>query len=287
LEHEFGHMLASLWDEFGLPSSGSTPFPHVIPSGDRRNCARRPPNPHWGAAAVDGCALYNAGVARPSDKCRMAAGHYPDFCDVCSRYLNSWFNALPGGPGAIASHEPTPQMGFVRAAFQPSPGQTPGQKPPATQPILRLLLRFNHEKGTAELRRGFNSTGVYVPSHQRVGKYAYEILDGKELIDFGVLSDQLFQARSYAGGVGPHGAAPAASVEVIVQIPGQTIERLRASTSNVSMVIWELLPDFPGGDINRGTFMKFRSEKFMKQTQVISAAEIRKVLAEPPPPPKQ
>jgi hypothetical protein len=282
LEHEFGHMLASLWDEFGLPSSGSTPFPHLIPAGDKRNCARRPPNPHWGTAGLDGCGLYNAAIVRPTNMCRMGASHHPDFCDVCSRYLNSWFNALPGGAGAIASHERTPQVGFVRAAFPLSPGQTPGQKPPATQPILRLLLRFNPERGTAELRRGFNSTGVYVPSHQRVGKYAYEILDDKNLVDFGILSDQLFQTRGHAGGVGLHGAAPAASTEVIVQIPGETIERLRQPTTNVSMVIWELLPDFPGGDINRGTFMKFRSDRFMKQTQVISAAEIRRVLVEPP-----
>lgn len=284
LEHEFGHMLASLWDEFGLPSSGSTPFPYVIPPGDRRNCARRPPNPHWGAAAIDGCGLYNAGIARPSDMCRMGANHHPHFCMVCSAYLDDWFRDLQRlagvnvGVGMVASHERTPQMGFVRAAFQP----TPQPKPPATQPILRLLLRFNPEKGMAEPRRGFNSTGVYVPSHRRVGKYAYEIVDdNKEMIDFGVLSDQLFQARGYAGGVGPHGAAPAATTEVIVQIPGETIERLRATNRNVSMVIWELLPDFPGSDVTRGQFLKLRSEaKFMRQTQVITAAEIKKVLPE-------
>ena len=288
LEHEFAHMLASLWDEFGLPSSGSTSFPYPIPAGDKRNCARRPS--HWGTPGIFGCGLYNAAIVRPTNMCRMGASHHPHFCKVCSDYFDDWFKDLQrlsgvGVPvGMLASQERTPQMGFVRAAFQPAPAPA---KPPATQPILRLLLRFNHEKGTAELRRGFNSTGIYVPNHRRVGKYAYEILNDKGLVDFGVLSDQLFQARGYAGGVGPHGAAPTASTEVIVQIPGETIERLRQPTSNVSMMVWELLPDFPGGDINRGTFVKFRTDKFMRLTQVISAAEIRKVLTEPPPPPKQ
>jgi hypothetical protein len=280
LEHEFGHMLASLWDEFGVPGNGTNPFPHVIDPGDKRNCSRRPPNPHWGAAAIDGCGLYNVGIVRPSNMCRMGAGHHPDFCMVCRNYLNGWFNALPGpgSVGAIASHERTPQMGIVRASFQP----TPGQKPPATQPIVRLMLRVDFDKGTAVPRRGFNSTGVYVPSHRRVGKLVYEILDNNKIVDFGVLSDQLFQARGYAGGVGEHGSERVNSAEVIVQIPGETVEGLRGATRNVSMVMWELLPGFPGFEINQGMFMKFQGNKeFMRQTQVISAADLKKVLGEP------
>jgi len=279
LEHEFGHMLASLWDEFGIPANGTTPFPFVIDPGDRRNCARRPPPPpHFGGPGIDGCGLYNAGVVRFSNMCRMGAGHHPGFCKVCSAYLNGWFNDLPRPAGMVASHERTPQMGIVRASFQ----QTPGQKPSATQPIVRLLLRVDFDKGTAEPRRGFNSTGVYVPSHRRVGKLVYEILDNDKIVDFGVLSDQLFQARGYAGGVGEHGSAKANSAEVIVQIPGETVAGLRGTTRNVSMVMWELLPDFPGFEINQGTFMKVRgNQKFMRQTQVISAADIKKVLGEP------
>jgi hypothetical protein len=277
LEHEFGHMLASLWDEFGVPANGTTPFPHVIAAGDKRNCARRPP--HWGGSGIDGCGLFNAGIVRPSDMCRMGPGHHPGFCWVCENYFNDWFKGQtrPGGANLFVSHERAPQMGIVRAAFQP----TPGEKPPATQPIVRLLLRVDFDKGTAEPRRGFNSTGVYVPSHRRVGKLVYEILDNNKIVDFGVVSDQLFQARGYAGGVGEHGSAKANSAEVIVQIPGETVEGLRGTTRNLSMVMWELLPGFPGFEINQGTFMKLRgNQAFMRQTQVISAAEIKKVLPE-------
>jgi hypothetical protein len=277
LEHEFGHMLASLWDEFGVPANGTNAFPLVIEPGDRRNCARRPP--HWGSPGIEGCALYNRGVVRPSNMCRMGPGHHPGFCKVCRDYFSDWFDdhlRPPDRGDLFASHERAPQMGIVRASFQPTPG-----KPPATQPILRLLLRVNPDKGTAEPRRGFNSTGVYVPSHRRVGRFVYEIVEDNNMIDFGVLSDQLFQARGYAGGVGPHGSASTTSTEVIVQIPGETVEGLRAITRNVSIVMWELLPDFPGFDINRATFTKLRSNgKFMRLTQRITADEIKNVLPE-------
>jgi hypothetical protein len=278
LEHEFGHMLASLWDEFGVPGNGTAPFPHVIDPSDRRNCARRPP--HWGDPGIVGCGLFNTGIVRPSNMCRMGAGHHPGFCKVCLNYFNGWF-ADQLGPASrgnlFASHERAPQMGIVRASFQPAPGQ----KPPVTQRIVRLLLRVDFDKGTAVPRRGFNSTGVYVPSHRRVGKLVYEILDDKKMVDYGVLSDQLFQTRGYAGGVGAHGAEEANVAEVIVQIPGETVEGLRATNRNVSMVMWELLPDFPGFDVDQATFAKLRgNQKFMRQTQVITADDIKKVLPE-------
>ena len=51
LQHEFGHLLARLFDEYVLSANTSVPHPTMIPAADRRNCSTQVP-PHWGTAVA-------------------------------------------------------------------------------------------------------------------------------------------------------------------------------------------------------------------------------------------
>jgi hypothetical protein len=119
-----------------------------------------------------------------------------------------------------------------------------------------------------------------------VGKYVYEIVDGGKFVEFGVLSDHLFKARGYTGSGVQHAMADPAPTDVVVQIPGETIERVRAASRNLSLVMWEILPGFEDkdGTISRDEFLNGRSnDKMMRRTGEVTADVIKKILMTPSP----
>lgn len=243
LQHEFGHQLGGLFDEWALASNHGTPYPHFIPPGDIRNCAPAGPAPHWMSHYpappqptydnVPGCDLYEAGVQHPRQMCRMGATHHREFCNVCWEAMNSAFLDLsdPGRlerPSLQVSHEPAPRAGFgiVNAAFatasltfQPTPSTAP-----APRRMARVVIAFNPsiEKPAGSYRSSSFVTGIYVPSYRRLGDYLYEIVVNKETKDIGILNDQSLRARGYRGAGGHHATgAPTGQMEIVISVPVQ------------------------------------------------------------------
>jgi hypothetical protein len=120
LQHEFGHRIGSLWDEWVAPSDAhgeahvaTNAAPYFPPSwrpGDTRNCwpvgSGAPTPPHWhnnphappppfsGFTDPTGCNQVAAGVVHPYAQCRMGASHIRRFCDVCKEEMTNSFKEL-------------------------------------------------------------------------------------------------------------------------------------------------------------------------------------------------
>ncbi len=242
LQHEFGHQLGALFDEWALASNGNTPYPFFIPPGDIRNCAPAgvtppwvtndpaPPQPPYDNAPE--CDLYKVGVQHPRHMCRMGAMHHREFCNVCAKAMDSVFLDLndPGRmdrPGLIVSHEPTSRsgVGVVNASFAIAPSllqPTPGA--PAARRMARVVIAFNPglDKPAGSLRSSAFITGTYVPNYRRYGNYLYEIIENNETKDIGILNDQLLRVRGYRGAGGLHATgAPSGPIEVVISVPVQ------------------------------------------------------------------
>ena len=98
LQHEMGHVIAELFDEWVMPANQTVAYPGVIQTTDTRNCWPSATTPHWmtpkfpGAQAKPGCALFGQGVVHPYDFCRMGtATHHPQFCEVCKAEMDANF----------------------------------------------------------------------------------------------------------------------------------------------------------------------------------------------------
>jgi hypothetical protein len=121
LAHEFGHRIASLWDEWAAPDAptastngGAAAPPHFPPSwrpNDTRNCwpvgTGAPTPPSWHSpphvappvfatpfADALGCDQKAVGVIHPYHHCRMGAAHVRAFCDVCKAEMDLSFKEL-------------------------------------------------------------------------------------------------------------------------------------------------------------------------------------------------
>ena len=287
LQHEFGHRLGALFDEWPLATNGGTSYPGFIPPGDIRNCWPKPAppattTPHWVANYpvppappfdnVEGCDLYKVGVQHPYHMCRMGATHHKEFCYVCAKAMDSALLDLVNperqnggrgpGPGAmnlLASHERTAPMrfGFVNASFgaQPVPA-----KPPEPQPIARLVVEFNAstEKLTMNVRRPSFVNGIYAPSYRRLSNYLYEIVDNSGTKEIGILNGQLLRPRGYRGGGGQHGTGSPGGVEIVISIPDEDQKRFEDKTRGLQLVMYRIPTAITDATINKDRFAQVK-----------------------------
>jgi hypothetical protein len=289
MQHEFGHRLAGLFDEWAMKSNGATPYPKNIPPNDIRNCstAVAPTMPAWvtnfptPSDAFDnapGCDLYSVGVVRPyKNMCRMGATHHRQFCIVCAKAMNEAFldmkdperlNRLASGqPGPLnlwASHDstPPPHFGFVNAAFvvQPVPPPVPAPAPELRR-MARLVVEFDPGGGkpTLTIRRRTFVTGVYVPSYRRLGEYLYEIVDTKGTREIGILNDQLLRPRGYRGSGGHHETGAPGPVDIIIAVPDEDEKTFADGTRGLQLVIYKIPPTITNTIINRNVFREVRA----------------------------
>ena len=276
LQHEFGHRIAYLWDEWVPPAAttnagtAATTTPYYPPSWspqDTRNCwpvgTGAPTPPHWHSPPhvpppvfytpfddKPGCNQVAAGVIHPYDHCRMGASHMRKFCDVCKAEMDRSFAELVaeaiayggggGGGGSAdaarpdtlnlrASHEPAAgRFRIVNAAFaleqQPTPQPRAVAEP---RPVLKVVMRYNPGTKAVTIRQMTDGNAQYVPNYRRVGQYMYEVRDGSTLVDVGVIPDQLFEVHGSRGGA-PHATGTVDTVDLVVMIPGKTVESLNA-----------------------------------------------------------
>jgi hypothetical protein len=288
-EHELGHLIGLLKDEWALPANaGQTPPPIY----GQTNCAPPSPDPYWmsdprfyGAQKLPECNLYPAGLVHAFDHCRMGRMNHRNFCLVCLEAMKAGFTYVesdpPSPPTPFASHAPTAPSGFhlMNAAFMANTIrnatatttvlQDKGNPP---RPVMRLIVEFDPGKGEANTGRLFEkqrifSTGVFVPNHRRAGEYLYEISDGKGVREVGVIPDHMLRSRSFQGG--PHNTSAPRPVQMFIDVPN-------AEASNVGpdlkVIIYRIPNSVKESVITRATWTTLRTSKDHTFVQV---AEMR------------
>ncbi len=290
LQHELGHALGELFDEWAMGIYGSVTHPPFPPGKDQLNCAVTPTPPYWMPKFPDAtneaeCDLHAKGVVHPYHNCRMGKTHHTAFCKLCAKLMDDSFDYFrnPDGGGGLNSQitnpspsnpslhshvtTPRPQFGFVNATFAAQQARVP---PPAPQPrpIVRLLAEFNPVARTITAKSQTFATAVYVPSYRRLGQYAYEILDGNNTLEVGVLPDHLFDSRAYGGGT-QHGTAAQQTVEVVISVPDEDVKTLAAPNRRLRVVMYRISPASPVRFINRQAFAAMK-----KSNEVATLAEM-------------
>jgi hypothetical protein len=157
LEHEFGHLIGGLLDEYSLPpdkpyrgedidelNCSNAPF-KPPPVGGRGGPPPPPPEPWWKKLSLpstptepQGCNYAATRIVRPYEHCRMHAAH-ADFCPVCVHELTGALEAFKAKrlsradaprpmPILLAGFAPVQSAKAVQPAAQP-PAQP--ERPPA------------------------------------------------------------------------------------------------------------------------------------------------------------
>ncbi len=268
LQHEFGHVLAELFDEWSTAGNKNVNYTGVIQMDDARNCwPTRPPatkTPHWrrnpkfsDAKEYPECDLFGRQVVHPYQFCRMGTAHMhpPAFCKVCTSemdfafdYYRDWKKIMaaiqkdPNSPiSPQASHAPTtPRFRIMNAAFVERE-----QDPTAPISILRFVVEIDPESGNVTAKSRTSGTGVYVPSYRRLGSLAFEYLENDKTVEVGVIPDHLFTARGYRG-AGVHESSARKPAEVVIAIPNEDVKTIAAPGRRLQLVIYRIPDNLPG-----------------------------------------
>lgn len=266
LQHEMGHVLAELFDEWSLPANLNTNYTGVIQMNDTRNCwPTKPPatlSPHWKrnpkfltSKTIPNCDLFGKQIWHPYDMCRMgiSAHHNPTFCKVCASemdstfdYYRTWARLLkprtdrPTNPTPFASHGQTrgPQFRIMNAAFVTV--EQPVVTPDVPVSLVRVVLEINPASGTFTRKSQTFGNGLYVPSYRRNGRFLYEYLIDDVTKEVGVIPDHIFTARGYRGGAS-HVTSEPQPGEVVIAIPNEDAKTI-TDTRKLQLVIYRI-PD--------------------------------------------
>ena len=299
LQHEFGHLLARLFDEYVLSANLTAAHPTPIPASDLRNCSTQP-TPHWIASSTagtftndPGCDYFGLGIVRPTSSCRMGKIG-SSFCKVCRDRMDEAVAFMANPPAPPPSPPPTnlPISGagfFVQtpAAPQPAPVQPPAPPttvqpptpPAATQPILRVMIALNRTTNAATVQRISNATGRYVPNYRRLGgSMVYEISEAGRIIDVGVIPADTFQSRTYRGSTQKHDVDEAATATIVIRVPNETVQRMAAPNRAVQIAFYRLDPAVTDPLITPETFTRLRNAKQAVQVSTVPVAELRRRL---------
>jgi hypothetical protein len=255
LQHELGHLVGLLFDEWALPSNGTTPHPGLI--NETLNCASG--TPYWvnntnypGAKALPACDLYENGVFHADEHCRMGAMNHRKFCDVCNAAMEKAFafvNSVPPPietPQPQASHAPAAAAGFriMNASFATTAVMQDPSNPP--RPIMRMVVDFDPGSPAPDVRavqmavrQRIFAVGVYVPNHRRVGEFLYEVSDRNGVREVGIIPASYFKSRALTGG-GAHGTGPARPVRMFLDIPNEDVKSASDKTRNLKVVVYRI-----------------------------------------------
>ena len=241
LEHELGHLIAGLFDEFSLVAA---PFPvggingQGEPNGP--NCSTFDP-PSWSTLSVptgtpkpgrvEGCDYYSSRIWRPYSSCRM--NRLGDkFCFVCDYETSQALLELP----TTAPAAPT-NLRVKLAAFVPQP-----QPPPPPERAVRLLVEIHSQSPNVKVLKATEVPGPAVVRQRLIGTHAYEIRDGSN-VTTGVLAGNPFESRAFDGrGAGHPAPSVSESATVVIDVPHTTIQNLLARGVEVTFYKLDATP---------------------------------------------
>jgi len=232
MEHEFGHLVAGLWDEYALPNNGA----YTMPPVDGPNCSNQSTAPIWNNGMyqnlknLPGCKLFATNIIRPYERCRMRS-HHTAFCDVCAHNMKAALTAFLNTSQAQLTTVP---LLFAGLALRPAAiEQTP-------TPSVRVLVRIDRTDANNDIGGSASVVKLtpvddapIVHRYRRTGDYVYAIVETKSgvetVLESGVLAGDPFQPRSYAGASAPHGVQPRmASASIVVMMPNLSRAELKS-----------------------------------------------------------
>jgi hypothetical protein len=298
-QHELGHLVGKLFDEWAMPSNGAASHPGLI--SDQFNCAPATgTEPYWmnnpkvpGAQKLPECDLFKNGVVHSNAMCRMGAMNHRKFCDVCKEAMKNGFayeNTLPPTyeqPPNQASNTPTALSGFriMNAAFQTAAGaQTANraQQSNSPRPVMRLLVEFDPGSTVAptravklEVKQRIFANSVYVPNHRRIGEFLYEISDNVSVREVGVIPDSMFRSRSLQGG--PHGTGPVKPVQMFLDVPNEDAKTAADVTRNLKVAVYRLPTTVTNAIIDKGVWADLKKNNNLKAVTEVPLADPSKV----------
>jgi len=292
LEHEFGHLIAGLYDEF--PLQGNVDYPPT-PSVDDHNCSNvfdssGNATPWWDNSSLswpqkptdrDGCLYYSHKITRPYDTCLMYAPG-ATFCYVCSLLMSGELNLFANE--ALTKSLASPMIltaGFV--------AQTPTPRVPArgSEQYVRLLVQLTKRSTDPKLGAQLSVvsvadvTGPIVSRHHRTGDYVYGIVEGNTVLAADVLPGDPFQRRSLGTAPAPHDTANELQTNVVVIVPNTTRQSLLSRS--IRVVFYRLDPNYgrlPSGmraDVTTNTISELLANN-TPQFVGLDADELKKVV---------
>jgi len=286
LQHELGHLIGKLYDEWSLPAN--RPYPHPGLVNNTLNCADST-TPYWltgtafpGARVIPECDLWGGGVFHAYDACRMGAMNHKEFCLVCKAVMDKAFTFMSTAswssdqPQPQASHEPTTASRFriVNASFGTSTVEQPAPAPNLPRRIMRLIVDFDPNptpkpgQPSITLRRTIFANGVYVPNYRRVGQLLYEVtyqLTTKDkkvtenLKEVGVVPDSMFQSRAYRGDAA-HGTGATRPVQMFLDIPDEDASTMGNLNRTMKIQLYRIPKDVKDEMITRATWPALRKQ---------------------------
>lgn len=241
LEHELGHLVAGLLDEYSL---NTAPFPtggiNGLGEPNGPNCSTlKFGTPPWSTLAVpagtpspgtvEGCDYYSLKIWRPYVNCRMNTLS-EKFCAVCDNEVSLALQEL----GMTAPAVPK-GLKIIPAAFVPQPAP-----PPRPERAVRLLLEIHTQSHEIKVLKATEFDGPVNVRQRLIGTHAYQIRDGDNVMT-GVLAGNPFESRAYDGrGAGHPAPIPSESATVVIEVPRSTIQALL--TRGVEVTIYKLDP---------------------------------------------
>jgi hypothetical protein len=231
IEHELGHSIGGLDDEFSLPDQLTTPYPSTKDSG---NCSTLTP-PQWAnvpsSGSIPECDLFGVGISHAFQQCRMRV---PDqaFCAVCNAQMDGAFAEFtPANPA------PTdlPVVGAAFFSFQPPP-----PPPPAAGRSVAVLVRVNDQTGKTTVLSTTEVPGPAVGHYRRLGDYVYEIREQDRTVASSVIAGNPFSTHSYRGMAAPHASPVAHEVAINVTIPDISKAALASGLRAPEIIFYKL-----------------------------------------------
>lgn len=298
LQHEFGHLLANLYDEYTVPELANVTFTGVA---SELNCSTNTP-PHWNNTSLpadpsvanqEGCALFGKGIFRPYQECLMGA-HGDEFCHVCARELNK---SLDYYKTLTTSNRSRPET-LVRSTSSGVPVSMAGlllqapvaQQPTAQQParVVRLLLNVNRTTGAVNVLTATDVAGRAATRERRLGTSMYEIRDGARILAVGVLPGDPFRSHGYRGGMAQDTRVPNEPpaddpiTSVTVSIPGESRDSLVQAGRQVEVWFYRLSPQVKDPVITTDLFRRLRDSKQITNFARLDAGRLREALGGKP-----
>jgi hypothetical protein len=245
LEHEFGHLVAGLLDEYELFST-----PYAGPPGppvDGPNCSTNAGStpPIWGSLPIPssiagptnppGCHFYSTGVIRPYDMCMMRAAGAP-FCYVCQFRMGERLGDYAFPPPSTPTNIQIQSAGLMMQA--PAPPSPPPAR--SNNPSVRVLLQVTRASRAAQVLSITDVVAPLIDRTRRVGNVVFAIHETGNPTITGVISGELFEDRSYGNGSAPHLRQDAQTATVSLLIPNASRQSLR--TRAISITLYQLDP---------------------------------------------
>jgi hypothetical protein len=293
LHHEFGHLIAGLYDEFALPDFETLPHPNAPIK--RLNCSTDVAQPHWESYSgkLDNllrCGLYGLNIIHPQHRCLMGA-HGDWFCVVCKREMEKEIQFLQNprafagsiastggsplrvarismavsGPGHARS---SPMTALRTAAVQPSPQEAP---------LLRLLIQVpSKADGAIRVLSATDSKGVATVRNRPLGDFVYEVRDRGRTLVLGVVPGNPFETRAYSGGLPEHRAKPdEPTATILIMVPNETRGQILAEGRMVEVAIYQLDATFDNTPVTPATLIDLNSKGLARVHAQLSAADFR------------